>query len=133
MLVPDDIGGAGVGLSVLKRGWMCDSLTAGLGGLEMSRIIFGGGARAGESIPSDVSGNGTSSAQAGDAGRLPGMDSKAVPREGADCRAASLADSREPSLADCMTASLAQGSTSVVSHTSNPSAWETLSMDWASE
>jgi hypothetical protein len=34
MLVPGVASGGGAELSVRKRGWMCASLTAGLGGLE---------------------------------------------------------------------------------------------------
>ena len=38
MFVPGVAAGGGVGLSVLKRGWMWASLTAGLGGREVSGI-----------------------------------------------------------------------------------------------
>jgi hypothetical protein len=42
MLVPGVASGGGAGLSDRKRGWMCASLTAGLGGRDISGIIFGG-------------------------------------------------------------------------------------------
>jgi len=92
---------------------MFASLTAGLGGRDVSGNIFGGGDRAGDSLPSDTRVKGPSSARAGDAGRLPGIGSKAVPLEGADC----------------MTASFASGGTLLVSHVSNPSDWEILSIE----
>lgn len=114
MLVPGVAAGGGVGLSVLNSGWMCASLTAGLGGRDVSGTILGGGERACASVSSESSGNGPSRARAGDAGRLPGIGSKAVPREGADC----------------MTASLACGSTLLVSHASKPSDWDVLSIEW---
>lgn len=89
-----------MGLSVLKRGWIWASLTTGLGGRERSGNIFGGGANAGDSRPSDTRGKGPSRARAGDGGRLPGIGSNAVPREGADCEAPSLGDNMVASLAD---------------------------------
>lgn len=102
-----------MGLSLLKSGWMCASLTTGLGGREVSGTIFGGGGSAGGSGSSDGSGKGPSNARAGETGRLPGMGSKTLPREGA-----------VP-----ITASLATGSTLLVSHVSNPSGRDTSSMD----
>lgn len=83
MLVPGVAAGGGVGLSVLKRGWMCASLTAGLGGREMSGIIFGGGASSSSSSSGSSERKGPSRARAGEFGRLPGIGSSVVPLEGA--------------------------------------------------
>ena len=82
MLVPGVAAGGGVGLSLLNRGWIWASLTAGLGGLEVSKVNLGGG---GKSSMLSSMGKGPSSARAGLAGRLPGIGSRAVPRDSALC------------------------------------------------
>lgn len=92
MFVPGVAAGGGVGLSVRKRGWMCASLTAGLGGLSTSGIILGGGANSSTSSSGSPERKGPSRARAGDAGRLPGMGSKVVPFDGAVCITASRAE-----------------------------------------
>lgn len=92
MLVPGVASGGGIGLSERKRGWMCASfiLIDGLGGREMSGIILGGGVNSSSSSGSSVR-KGPSSVRAGVAGRLPGIGSRVVPRDGADCITASRA------------------------------------------
>lgn len=106
--------GGGTGLSVRKRGWICASLTAGLGGRELSGIIIilGGGVKSSSSSGSSDR-NGPSRGRAGVVGRLPGMGSKVVPRDGAVCTIASRADRL----------------TLLVSQLSKPSDRETFSID----
>jgi hypothetical protein len=104
--------GGGTGLSVRKSGWMCASLTAGLGGREMSGTILGGRASSSSSSGSSER-NGPSRGRAGVVGRLPGMGSNVVPRDGAVCTIASRADRL----------------TLLVSQLSKPSDWETLPAD----
>ena len=89
---------------------MCASLTAGLGGRDVSGISFGGGASSSPSSSGSSERKGPSRARAGEFGRLPGMGSKVVPLDGAVCTLASL-----------------------VSQLSKPSEWETLSTDCESE
>jgi hypothetical protein len=109
MLVPGVASGGGTGLSVLKRGWICASLTAGLGGLDTSGIMRG----ATSSSDSSISGRkGPSRARAGVTDRLPGIGSSGVPFDGA-----------------CITASRAWLLTLLVSQLSNPSECETLSTE----
>jgi hypothetical protein len=91
---------------------MCDSLNAGLGGREMSGIIFGGGVNSSSSSGSSVR-KGPSRARAGVVGLLPGIGSKVVPLDGADC----------------ITTSRAWRLTLLVSQLSKPSECETLSKD----
>lgn len=88
---------------------------AELEGRELSPGIFGGSDRADPRLD-DGAVNGPSRRRAGDAGRLPGIVSSAVPREGADC----------------ITASRACASTLEVSHVSKAS-WETTLMERGSE
>lgn len=87
MLVPGVAAGGGTGLSERNNGWMWASLTAGLGGRDISGHNLGGMGRP-VSGPSSTAGNGPSSARAGETGRLPGIGSSAVPRPGA-CKTAS--------------------------------------------
>lgn len=89
---------------------MCASLTAGLGGRDVSGISLGGGASSSTSSSGNSERKGPSSARAGEFGRLPGIGSKVVPLDGAVCTIASL-----------------------VSQLSKPSEWETLSTDCESE
>lgn len=88
MFVPGVATGGGVGLSVRNRGWMWASLTAGLGGRDVSGIILGGGTNPpSSSSSSSAEGNGPSNTRAGDAGRLPGIGSRVVPLDGPDAGA----------------------------------------------
>jgi hypothetical protein len=112
ILVPGVASGGGAGLSERNRGWICDSLNAGLGGREMSGIIFGGGVNSSSSSGSSVR-KGPSRARAGVVGLLPGIGSKVVPLDGADC----------------ITTSRAWRLTLLVSQLSKPSECETLSKD----
>lgn len=116
MLVLGVASGGGTGLSVRKSGWMCASLQAGLGGREMSGIILGGRVSSSSSSGSSER-NGPSRARAGVVGRLPGMGSNVVPRDGAVCTIASRADRL----------------TLLVSQLSKPSDCETLPTDSAWE
>jgi len=82
ILVPNVAKGAGSGVALLKSGWMCASLTTGLGGRETSGIILGGGVRSSISSSDGSETKGPSSARAGEFGRLPGIGSNVVPLEG---------------------------------------------------
>ena len=113
MLVPGVASGGGIGLSVLKRGWICASLTARLGGLETSGIMRGA-TRCSSASSSSISGRkGPSRARAGVTDRLPGIGSKGVPFDGAIC----------------ITASRTWLLTLLVSQLSKPSEWDTLSIE----
>jgi hypothetical protein len=114
MLVPGVASGGGIGLSERNSGWICASfiLIDGLGGLEISGIILGGGVSSSSSSRSSVR-KGPSRARAGVVGRLPGIGSRVVPRDGADC----------------MTTSRACRLTLLVSQLSKPSERETFSND----
>ena len=91
ILVPGVASGGGMGLSVLNRGWICASLTAGLGGLETSGIMRGA-YRSSSASSSSISGKkGPSRARAGVTDRLPGIGSNGVPLDGAVCNTASRA------------------------------------------
>lgn len=114
MFVPGVASGGGMGDSVRNNGWICASLTAGLGGRDMSGIILGGGVSSSSSSGSSVR-LGASNARAGVAGRLPGIGSRVLPRDGAAC----------------ITTSRACRLTLLVSQLSNPSVWETFSNDSA--
>lgn len=105
-----------MGLSDLNSGWICASLTAGLGGLDTSGIMRGA-INSSSLSSSSISGrNGPSRIRAGVTDRLPGIGSNGVPLDGA-----------------CITASRAWLFTLLVSQLSNPSEWDTLSIECASE
>lgn len=80
--MPNVAKGAGSGVALRKSGWICASLTAGLGGRETSGIILGGGVRSSISSPEDSEIKGPFRARAGELDRLPGIGSNVVPLEG---------------------------------------------------